>query len=224
MATVQDASAASALTPLQATTSQVAAPGESAANEDRFLRMLVAQLKNQDPLNPMDNAQVTTQMAQISTVSGIEKLNATLTAMAGTLGGQQALQATSMVGHQVLASGNALTLADGSAMGGYALDGAADGVTLTVKSAAGVVVHRAQLGAQQAGLHVFNWDGVADNGASAAPGAYTFEISASSGKDAVAAETLTLGRVDGVTPNSNGARLSVSTLGETDLAAIKHIF
>ena len=224
MSTVQDSAAVSPLNALQGTTTQVAKPDQNAANEDRFLRMLVAQLKNQDPLNPMDNAQVTTQMAQISTVEGIEKLNATLTAMAAAAGGQQALQATSMVGHQVLASGNALTLAEGGAQGGYALEGAAEALTLTVKSASGVVVHTAQLGAQQAGLHVFNWDGIADNGTPAAPGAYSFEISARSGKETVAAETLTLGRVDGVTPNAGGARLSVGSLGEVDLAAIKHIF
>jgi len=203
---------------------QVAKPDQNAANEDRFLRMLVAQLKNQDPLNPLDNAQVTTQMAQISTVEGINKLNATLSAMATAAGGQQAMQATTMVGRQVLASGNTMVLGSEGAAGGYSLAGAADGLTLTVKSASGAVVHTAQLGAQQAGLHVFNWDGVTDNGSAAAPGAYSFEITARQGKDTVAAETLSLGRVDGITPNSNGAKLSVSSLGEVDFAAIKHIF
>jgi flagellar basal-body rod modification protein FlgD len=203
---------------------QVARPDQNAANEDRFLRMLVAQLKNQDPLNPLDNAQVTTQMAQISTVEGINKLNATLSAMAAAAGGQQALQATTMVGRSVLASGNTMVLGEGGAAGGYQLAGDADGLTLTVKAASGAVVHTAQLGAQQAGLHVFNWDGMADNGTPAAPGAYSFEITAKNGKETVGVETLTLGRVDGVTPNDKGARLSVNTLGEVDFAAIKHIF
>ena len=224
MATVQDVSAASSPTALQAATAQVAAADQSSANEDRFLTMLVAQLKNQDPLNPMDNSQVTTQMAQLSTVQGIEKLNTTLSAMAAAAGSQQALQAADMVGRQVLADGNTLTLAGGTAQGGYALDAPVDGLTLTVRSASGAVVHTAELGAQPAGLHVFNWDGAADNGAAAVPGVYSFEISARSGQNSVPAQTLTLGRVDGVTPNSNGATLSVGSLGEINFAAIKHIF
>jgi flagellar basal-body rod modification protein FlgD len=213
-----------AITQAAAAPQQVAKPDQNAANEDRFLRMLIAQLKNQDPLNPLDNAQVTTQMAQISTVEGINRLNATLSAFATSMGGQQALQATTMVGRQVLATGNTLTLAEGSSHGGYLLDGPADGLKLTVKSAAGTVVYSAELGAQQAGLHVFSWDGITDNGTPAAPGAYTFEVSARQGKDSVAAETLTLGRVDGVTPKDGGAKLSVGSLGEVDFAAIKHIF
>jgi len=228
MTTVQDASATSALGALQGQTTQVASPGQNAANEDRFLKMLVAQLKNQDPLNPLDNAQVTTQMAQLSMVEGIDKLNATLSSMAVANGDQQALQATSMVGRQVLASGNSLVLGADGAQGGYSLPADADGLTLIVKSASGAVVHTAELGAQQAGLHLFNWDGIADNGQAAVAGAYSFEISARNGKDAVAAETLSLGRVDGVTPGTGsgtaGTKLSVGSLGEVDLAAIKHIF
>jgi flagellar basal-body rod modification protein FlgD len=213
-----------AITQVAGATQQVAKPDQNAANEDRFLRMLIAQLKNQDPLNPLDNAQVTTQMAQISTVEGINKLNATLAAMAAAAGGQQAMQATTMVGRQVLASGNTLTLAEGGAHGGYMLDGAVDGLKLTVKSASGEVVYTAELGAQQAGLHVFSWDGVSDGGAQSAPGAYSFEITAKNGKETVGVETLTLGRVDGVTPKDGGAKLSIGSLGEVDFAAIKHIF
>src|SRR3990167_8514165 len=80
-----------------------AAAGTNATSDaqDRFLKLLVAQLKNQDPLNPMDNAQITTQMAQISTVSGIDKLNSTLQSMAAAFNAGQSLQATAMIGHGV---------------------------------------------------------------------------------------------------------------------------
>src|SRR5262245_54146433 len=104
---------------------QVAKKDASAANADRFLTMLVAQLKNQDPLNPLDNAQVTTQMAQISTVEGVNRLNSTLEQLAGAFGAAQPLQATSMVGRQVLVQGGALALGAEGARGGYALAGAA---------------------------------------------------------------------------------------------------
>ena len=83
---------------------------KSAADDvqDRFLKLLVTQMKNQDPLNPLDNAQVTTQLAQISTVNGIEKLNATIEAMASSFTSGQSLQAATMIGKDVLVPGSTL--------------------------------------------------------------------------------------------------------------------
>jgi flagellar basal-body rod modification protein FlgD len=225
MATVQNATAAAGL----ATPAQSAKP-DTAVDADRFLKLLVAQMRNQDPLNPLDNAQVTSQMAQISTVEGIAKLNATLATLRSGFEATQGLQAASMVGRHVLAEGSTLALARdaasgaGVARGGYLLESAADGLTLTVKSAAGVVVHRAELGAQAAGLHVFEWDGLADDGTPAAEGNYSFEVSARAGNEALAAQPLALGRVDGVTPGADGFTLTLGGIGERPLAAIKHIF
>jgi len=87
-----------------------AAAAKSSATEERFLTLLVAQMKNQDPLNPLDNAQVTSQLAQLSTVSGIDKLNATLQTLAGSFAQAQSLQAAVLIGHDVLVEGNALAL------------------------------------------------------------------------------------------------------------------
>ena len=81
---------------------------DPAASQDRFLKLLVAQLNNQDPLNPMDNAQMTTQMAQINTVSGIQELNATLKGMAAQFGSMQTLQGTSLIGREALVESNKL--------------------------------------------------------------------------------------------------------------------
>ena len=208
------------------TTTQVAQPNASAMNADQFLTMLVAQLKNQDPLNPMDNAAVTTQMAQISTVQGIEKLNTTLQSLAAGFNANNAMQATSMVGHAVMTDGSSLVLANGVGQGGYQLDSAVDGLTLTVKSASGAVVHTAPLGAQDAGLHVFQWDGQTDSGAAAAPGLYSFSINATLGGKSVAVSPLMMGSVIGVTPGAGGgaATLDMGALGSTSLANIKHIF
>ena len=207
-----------------ATAGQVAPKDSEAANADRFLTMLVAQLKNQDPLNPMDNAQVTTQMAQISTVEGINKLNATLQAMSLGLTSTQSLQAASLVGRQVMTEGSTLQLAGGVAQGGYQLDGHADTLTLTVRSASGAVVHTAQLGAQEAGIHGFQWDGMTDSGAAAAAGTYTFEVAARAGNSPINATGLMIGRVDGVTPAANGTQLDLGALGTTGFSAVKQIF
>ncbi|HUN69902.1 MAG TPA: flagellar hook assembly protein FlgD [Burkholderiales bacterium] len=223
MATVQDASAVSQLAALQSTTTQVANKDEAAANQDRFLTLLVTQLKNQDPLNPMDNSQITTQMAQISTVEGINKLNATLSTMSLAAGADQALQAAAMVGHQVLAAGNAMQLSGSQGYGGYAIDTNADGVTLTIKSASGEVMFTQELGAQSAGVHVFNWDGTTTSGAKALDGAYTFEVTARAGTANAAAQALTMGRVDGVTPGTDGAKFNIGGLGSVSLSDIKQI-
>ena len=201
---------------------QAATPASGAGIADQFLKMLVAQLKNQDPLNPMDNAQVTSQMAQLSTVDGINKLNATLTTMSMGTNATQALQAASLVGSQVLVDGNAMQLSGGQAAAGYQLDAAADRVTVTVKGPSGEVVYTGHLGKQPAGLSLFNWDGSTANGARAVDGGYSFSITAASGGASVAATTLSLGRVDGVTPSASGTTLTVGGIGATALANVKH--
>jgi flagellar basal-body rod modification protein FlgD len=82
-----------------------------AGSEDRFLKLLVAQMKNQDPLNPLDNAQVTSQMAQINTVSGIERLNTTVAGLNSQLVQLQTMQGAALVGHEVTVSGDRLSVA-----------------------------------------------------------------------------------------------------------------
>src|SRR6478735_11728176 len=89
--------------------------------QDRFLKLLVTQMQNQDPLNPMDNAQVTTQLAQISTVSGVDKLNQTLNTMSSSFLAAQSLQASGLIGRSVLAPGNDVMLQAGGGAGGIQL-------------------------------------------------------------------------------------------------------
>lgn len=208
-----------------ASQASAAAGGTASApsTSDQFLKMLVAQLTNQDPLNPMDNAQVTSQMAQLSTVDGISKLNATLSTLSMGFNSTQGVQAASLVGNQVLVDGNSMQLSGGQASGGFQLDAAADNVTVTVKSASGEVVYSAQLGKQAAGLSVFNWDGSTNSGTKAVDGGYSFSVTAKNGATGVAATTLTLGRVDGVTPAATGTTLTIGGVGDVPLASVKHI-
>ena len=90
--------------------------------QDRFLKLLVTQLKNQDPLKPMDNAEVTSQIAQISTVSGIDKLNTTLQALTDDVGESLSMEATGMIGHSVFVPGTAVELNGGAAKMGIELE------------------------------------------------------------------------------------------------------
>lgn len=204
-----------------ATTMTKSAAQES---EDRFLKLLVTQMKNQDPLNPLDNAEVTSQMAQLSTVSGIEKLNATLQAMSSSFTSSQSLQAASMIGRSVLAPGSGLLLQNGAAVGGFELTQPVDRAVVTIKDAAGNMLHSVDMGSQQAGSVMFQWDGMTDSGASAPNGTYTFEVSAAQGGQKVAAENLSLGKVGSVSLASAGVVLNTDVLGGVGITKVKQIF
>lgn len=127
--------------------------------QDRFLKLLVAQLNNQDPMNPMDNAEMTSQMAQINTVTGIQQLNQTMQSMAGQFTAMQMLQGTSMIGRTVLTEGNTLgTAADGTHTAAFDLEGSAANVKIQITTASGELVDTIDLGAGVAGRNYFTWD------------------------------------------------------------------
>ena len=192
--------------------------------QDRFLKLLVTQMKNQDPLNPMDNAQVTTQLAQISTVSGVEKLNQTMTSMSSAFLAAQSVQATGLIGHGVLASGNAMLLQNGAAAGGVQLSQPADRVTITVRDSSGAARKTIVMGPQDAGLRTFAWDGSTDAGGRATDGAYTFEVNAVQGGKQVNADALGIGQVQSVSLGANELQLNTIGLGAIPLSQVKQIF
>jgi flagellar basal-body rod modification protein FlgD len=128
------------------------------AAQDRFLKLLVAQINSQDPLNPMDNAQMTTQMAQINTVSGIQQLNATLKGMSEQYSAMQGLQGTSLIGRQALVEGNSFNFDGDLARGALALSGPASQVAVDVMGTNGELIETVSLGALPGGQHAFNWN------------------------------------------------------------------
>ncbi len=127
------------------------------AAQDRFLKLFIAQLSNQDPLNPMDNAQMTTQMAQINTVTGIQQVNQTLKSLADQFSMGQGLQGASLVGRQVIAQGNALAVESGKAQGSFSLAQPADSVRVDILATSGEVLGTVDLGPRSAGMHNFEW-------------------------------------------------------------------
>ena len=193
------------------------------ASQDRFMKLLVTQLKNQDPLNPMDNAQMTSQMAQISTVSGIDKLNATLQALSASMTPNQTLQAASMIGHGVLVSGNGLNLAAGVGLGGFDLAQPVDSAKVSVYDQTGALVSSIDLGAQPAGVVKWQWDGKDNAGAAMPNGPYTFKVDASQAGNTIAATSLQYGVVGSVTQGAQGVELSVGSLQNVALAQVKQI-
>lgn len=192
--------------------------------QDRFLKLLTTQLKNQDPLNPMDNAQMTSQLAQISTVDGIEKLNATLSQLLSSSADSEALQAAALVGHQVIIAGNGLNLTDAGAVGGVELAANADQVAVTIKDANGIVMNTLNLGKLDAGVHNFVWDGKTDTGVQAANGNYSISVAATQGANNVTATALQLAGVQNINRSSLGVSLNLGALGLVTLNDIKQIF
>lgn len=182
--------------------------------QNSFLTMLTTQLQNQDPLNPMDNAQMTSQLAQISTLEGIQGLNTTLTKLLSSYNTSQALQAAGAIGSQVLTEGSNLVLSKGVTQGGVSLGSAADKVTVTIKNAAGAVVQTQDLGKQSAGIVAFAWDGKNASGTQLADGKYTFTIEASKAGSKVTATPIQVGTVSAVVKNGSSFELELSS-GET---------
>jgi flagellar basal-body rod modification protein FlgD len=198
-------------------------PNSAAGVQDRFLKLLVTQMKNQDPLNPMDNAQVTSQMAQLSTVSGIDKLNTTLQALSSSMTATQSLNATNMIGRSVLVPGNKMEVTGGQGFGGINLTQSVDSLKLSIKDAAGALVRTIDLGAQQAGIVPIAWNGLTDSGTQAVDGSYQITASAVLAGQSSTPVTLSFGMVNAVTQGAQGAQLEIGQLGAFALADIKQI-
>ena len=190
-----------------------------AGSEDRFLKLLVAQMANQDPLNPMDNAQVTSQMAQISTVNGIDKLNTTVQGLNQQFVQMQALQGATLVGRDVILPGDRLSTSDaGLVQGGFELATAADSVTIEVLNAGGRVIDSFKLGAEGIGRHGFEWTPTAGVDASLGE---RFRVVAKSGSTAVAATPLMRDRVDAVATGGDTLMLELRNSGSVSYAQIR---
>ena len=190
--------------------------------QDRFMTLLVTQMKNQDPLNPLDNAQVTSQLAQLSTVTGIEKLNTTMESLMGSYQASQAVSAANMIGHGVFVPGSDLVLHDKKALLGLELTEPADKVVVTISDSEGKAVHSIDLGALKAGVHPLAWDGETSKGA-AANGEYTFKVTATRGDAKVEATKLSFGVVNSVTTNAQGVKLTVPGMGDFTMSDVKQI-
>jgi flagellar basal-body rod modification protein FlgD len=194
-----------------------------AGSAERFLKLLVAQMQNQDPLNPTDNAQVTTQMAQINTVTGIDKLNTTVQSLSGQFAQLQALQGISLVGREVTVPGNRMWIEEGPAqgqaqgVGGFELSSPADRVKVEVLSAAGLVLDTLELGASGGGRHGFDWSPRAGTSLEGV----RFRVTATTGTTAVAATPLMRDRIEAVSTAGGQLTLETQRSGQITYDAVK---
>ncbi len=180
------------------------------AAQDKFLTMLVAQLGNQDPLNPMDNAQLTSQMAQINTVSGIQQLNQTMSSMATQFGSLQALQGVSLIGRTALVEGSTPVVEEEVAYGGFDLAASADSVRVDVLGKAGQVLGTVSLGAQTSGQQFFQVPMAGVDPAQVG----SFSVTATAAGKPVSAKTISLTPIAAV-GMSNGALKLTGSNGQS---------
>ena len=194
------------------------------STQDRFLKLLVTQMKNQDPLNPLDNAQVTSQLAQLSTVTGIDKMNNTLETFMASLQSSQSLQMSNLIGHDVLVEGNQLSFDGTAGYFGVELPTSTDDLTVTISDAAGNPIRKITLGNQPEGIIPLSWDGYGDNGSQAASGNYTFAVSATINGVAATATGLSLTQINSITASSTGIKLNLNNADSVTGADLKQIF
>ncbi|MFP1721822.1 flagellar hook assembly protein FlgD [Lonsdalea quercina] len=208
------------------TTSSSSSASSSADLQNEFMTLLVAQLQNQDPTNPMDNSQLTTQLAQISTLSGIESMNTTLGSISSQLDTSETLQASSLIGNGVLIQGNSIVVGSDSSTTAFGVElaNAATDVNVTIKDSSGNTVKTVDLGAQSAGVQTYSWDGTNDSGGTVDAGTYTYTVSATGSDGAsVTATPLKYALVYGVNTDSSEAVLNLGLSGTASLSDVKQI-
>jgi flagellar basal-body rod modification protein FlgD len=192
-----------------------------------FLTLMLAQLKNQDPTSPVDSNTFLTQLAQLSEVQGITSLNTSFSSLSSSLSSSQALQASSLLGHQALVNSSTATLAAGATVtGAVNIPQTTSQAVLSISDSSGALVSQINLGAQSAGLTSFSWNGTTNTGSQAPPGIYTLTAQyAGATKGGTAATTLVNGTVESVSmgAGSTGLTVNVAGIGSVPFSSVQQI-
>lgn len=205
---------------------QPAATANKELGQAEFFDLMVAQLQYQDPLNPQENTEFVSQMAQFSSVESLSSIEGSLTQLVGAFQSNQALQASTLVGRDVLVPTSSGNLAEGGTVAGAVdLPDSVTDLRVNIFDASGELVRQLSLGTQPSGRAPFSWDGLKGDGSGANPGAYTFTADGRIGGQAAALETLMRARVDSVTLRQNppGATLNLDGVGSMDMSAVREL-
>lgn len=190
------------------------AAGKEELGKNEFLELLVAQLNNQNPLEPQDNGDFIAQLAQFSTVEGVEKLNSSMETILSGYHSSQALQASSLVGRKVIVpSDKAVVDTSETFKASLVLPQSSSNVYVNVYSADGTLATRINMGAQEAGNVSFMWDGKNTDGDLMPPGTYKFEAQASFDGETKGLYTLLPANVDSVTLGQGNGELLLNLAG-----------
>lgn len=198
-----------------------------ALNQEDFMKLMLQQLKSQDPFKPTDNTQFIAQMAQLSSVTGISEMKNSLVDVVDSLRSSQVLSASNLLGREVLVASDKFSLSEGSpgVIGQIDLAKPAQQVDIEVRNSAGEVVRRMQSGAQAAGPLQFAWDGKDDSGATLAAGDYKLQATAMTDGQRLAIEMQMRAPVTGVSlpTGGQGPQLQVQGLGTLKLSDVKEV-
>lgn len=208
--------------------SQYAITGTAKKKSDQlgqadFLKLMTEQLKNQDPLKPLEGTQFLGQLAQFSTVQGINGMQSALGAVASVMESDQTLRAASLVGHDALVDTDTVQLDAGTGMNGEVVATASGTITLEIVDASGQVVDRMPVEAKGAGNVAWSWDGKTLDGRDAPAGTYTIKATTGSGASTTALSTRVSAHVDSVSIESGGLVLNLAGIGPQPLSAVRRI-
>lgn len=192
--------------------------------QDAFLTLMLAQLRNQDPLKPLEPQEFLGQLAQFSSVTGIQGMKDSVAELAGSVRSSQLLEGATLVGREVLASSDSVKLgAEGGVGGMVATPEGSSRIEVRIRDSSGALVRQISL-EPQAGMSSFNWDGLDARGVRAPAGSYRMEATAQIGSRSETAETLLQQRVDSVTFDAAAAGLTLNTAaGSLALGAVRRV-
>lgn len=201
------------------------AGSKSGSEQDQFLQLMVAQLKNQDPFQPMENGEFLSQIAQFSTVTGIQELQKSFESIAASMQSNQALQASSMVGRSVMVPHDVGYLDDDGLKGAVALNADANRVVISVQDRSGQLVSKFDLGPQEAGMVNFKWDGYGIGGMKLPEGTYRVSAESWLGTHTEALQIYTSSPVESVTigRGGSGMMLNLTGLGAWNINDVRQI-
>lgn len=189
-----------------------AGPRRAELGQEEFLELMVAQIANQDPFEPMENGAFVGQLAQFSTVTGIGEISQSVAGLADALLANQAIQASTMVGREVLVeTPTAILQADGNLSGSIEFPLDSSSARVRISDSAGQLVREFEVVGSPGGLVDYAWDGVNRNGEAAAPGIYQIQASTGNGQTALNAPTFSHVQVTSVSLDPSGKGSLITT-------------
>lgn len=199
--------------------------GNDQLQMEDFMSLLVTELTHQDPMKPMDNAELAAQISQFSVVSGIGQLNNSFDGLSSTLTSDQALQATNLVGHDVMVTSNTGWFGHGGNLqGAVELPATAANVRVRISDASGALVREIQLGSHEAGELAFTWDGYSDSGDYMPAGNYQISALATVDDVEMAPNMQVSAQVESVSMGgADGIRLNLQGLGQVSMSHVTQI-
>ncbi len=223
MSTIDSTSASDVLSQYQVT--QESTSGSSDLGKNEFMELMIAQLNNQNPLEPQDNGEFISQLAQFSSLEEMQGLTSTVEDVASQFRSSQALQASAMVGKTVLAPSDVGILGtDGTISGTIEVPASTGGLRVSIQSLSGELIRQIDLGSAEAGIQSFTWDGKDGNGNALPQGTYQIVAEASYTDGTEQLATMVSANVDSVSLGSNGSiTLNLAGMGSIALSDVQQI-